>query len=117
MWEGSWMKDRQAGEQRSWEIQLRGQRLASAMEANPGKGSKNNDATRHTEGSEGSEGSEGYEGHEDQNHDAGTSMQSPADGIAVLLRQVLICLGNGTYADDIDALSFSLNHLFHRVNF
>jgi hypothetical protein len=55
----------------------------------------------------------------DQDHDAGMSMlrQSSADGIGVLLWQVLICLGHSTYTDDIDALSFSLNHLFRRVDF
>jgi hypothetical protein len=90
------MKDQQAGE----EIQVKDQRLVSPADANPGE---DNDAERY----------------QDQDHDAGTSVQrqSPAEGIAVLLGQVLICLGHSTYTDDIDALSFSLNHLFHRVDF
>ena len=91
--------DQQAGEQRTCEIQGREQSLASPADANPGE---DNDAERD----------------QDQDHDAGTSVQrqSPAEGIAVLLGQVLVCLGNSTYTDDADALSFSLNHLFHRVD-
>ena len=84
------MKDQQAGEQR----------LVSPADANPGE---DNDAERY----------------QDQDHDAGvrTRGQGPVDGIAILLGQVLICLGNNTCTDDIDALGFSLNHLFHRVDF
>ena len=49
----------------------------------------------------------------------GTHMhgQSSDEGIAVLIRQVLACFGSSTYTDDMDALSFSLRHLFHRVDF
>src|SRR5215469_17964300 len=94
------MKDQQAEEQRTGEIQGKEQRPVSPADANPGE---DNDAERD----------------QDQDHDAGTSTlwQSPAEGIAVLLGQVLICLGNSAYTDDIDALSFSLNHLFRRVDF
>jgi len=55
----------------------------------------------------------------DQNYDAEThpQQQGPSGGIAVLLGQVQTCLGNSTYIDDIDALSFSLNQLFQRVDF
>jgi hypothetical protein len=49
----------------------------------------------------------------------GTHMQQQraGGGIAILLWQVLACFGNSTYTDDMDALSFSLHHLFHRVDF
>jgi len=46
-----------------------------------------------------------------------TREQSADEGIAVLIRQVLACLGSSTYTDDMDALGFSLHHLFLRVDF
>jgi len=94
------MKDQQTGEQRTWEIQLKNQRQVNAAEANPGR---DNDA----------------EGDEDEDRAAGvrTRGQRSAEGIAVLLWQALACFGSSSYTDDVDALSFSLHHLFHRVDF
>src|SRR6266566_2783358 len=46
-----------------------------------------------------------------------TREQSSDEGIAVLIRQVLACFGSSIYTDDMDALGFSLHHLFLRVDF
>lgn len=49
--------------------------------------------------------------------EADESLQAGVTGLSVILGQMLTCLRNRAYADDLDVLNFSLHHLFCRVDY
>lgn len=49
--------------------------------------------------------------------EADESLQAGVTGLSVILGQMLTCLRNRAYSDDLDVLNFSLHHLFCRVDY